>query len=192
MYQEIKIREIAEAIAKNDPKRVKALFESAGENDEVNPPNSHELYQAALSFASNMARRKKLQDSTAYEILGHIATEIDLLRFLRLLNVGNEMNKYDIIPYRLRKAILDNEYTHDVSYDVIHLNVEEFEALVGFIATMLRPLFHFFNEPIIYYIYDNRFIDTDLLFAYLALCVKDQEREASRLSFMESIISGPL
>ena len=141
--------------------------------------NQKRLAKTVLSFASAHTCTVPLDARFANEIVTHIALCCEAYQLVDLVRVAAPLKfrkvKGDVQP-SVRCAIgEDGHYDEDVANAITQLSEPEFLAFVSYLLANAKdlPLAVGYNMPIIQQIRKHQVIGDGLLFAYMALCLRD-------------------
>ena len=141
--------------------------------------NQKRLAKTVLSFASARTSTVPLDARFANEIVAHTALYCEAFQLLDLVCLAAPLKfrkvKANIQP-NIRCAMgKDGHYDEDVANAIAQLSESEFLAFVTYLLTNTKDidLVVGYNLPIIQQIRKYQIIDDGLLFAYMALCLRD-------------------
>ena len=139
--------------------------------------SNKKLATDVLSFASVAGHNGVLSEEMAHEIIARTAMAIDIFDFLRLVDsCGLEQGKewdFNVIPKKIRKAFMKNEYEEEIANEIDDLSEDEFKALISFIISRVTELSVEFSVPIIHRVYEDEILNATLMFAYLGLALRN-------------------
>ena len=97
---------------------------------------------------------------------------------------------FESIPENIRVALKENKYTPKIAQDIESLSTYAFNALLVFIKEKIENLDVLFTRHIIrsMYMYDKDFIFTELLFAYMAICIRKPVDDILCRNFVNGLI----
>ena len=173
--------EAAEAVAANDVDRVAEILEGYGfgKDGHVFPYFSphRELATIMLTHASVASRLNALNYEVGRVLIGHTAKVVDLFPFVLLVwkAAGGERSNANNIPDLVRDALLCNCYSHHFALCVANMGCETFTNMLSFIilSDEVTQLDANFTLTLIRYVYERNIIPRELLFAYMAACLKE-------------------
>lgn len=173
-------REVAEAVAANDVDRVAEILEGYGfgKDGHVIPYFSphRELVTIMLTHASVAFHLNELNFEMGKVLIRHTAKVVDLFPFVVLVwrAAGGERSNANNIPDLVRDALLRDCYSYDFALSVANMDCETFTNMLSFILSdEVTQLGVDFTPTLILYVYERNIIPRELLFAYMAACLKE-------------------
>lgn len=173
-------REVEEAVAANDVDRVAEILEGCGfgKDGHVLPYFSphRELATMMLTHASAAFHLNALNYEMGRVLIGHTAKVVELFPFVELVwkVAGCERSNANSIPDLVRDDLLLNCYSHDFALYVANMDCETFTNMLSFILSdEVTQLDVDFTPTLILYVYVRNIIPGELLFAYMAACLKE-------------------
>lgn len=186
---------IISAIANNDTKTLLKIFEEFDLKKDNRPiiTSAHkECISDICSQASTMSYRCDLSGKLTEEIIDHVSVAINLFDLLPLIITAEKIKNDDFesIPENIRVALKENKYTLNIAQDIESLNTYALHALFVFIKEEIENLDVLFTRHIIrsIYIYDKDSICTELLFAYMAICIRKPVDDILCRNFVNGLI----
>lgn len=173
-------REVADAVAANDVDRVAEILEGYGfgKDGHVFPYFSphRELATIMLTHASAAFHLNALNYEMGRALIEHTAKVVELFLFVNLVwkAADGERSNANNIPDLVRDALLRNCYSHHFALSVANMDCETFTNMLSFILSgEVTQLGVDFTPTLILYIYERNFIPRELLFAYMAACLRE-------------------
>ena len=186
---------VINAITNNDTKTVLRIFEEFDLKKDNRPiiTSAHkECISDICSQASAMSYRCDLSGKLTEEIIDHVSVAINLFDLLPLVITAEKIKNDDFesIPENIRVALKENKYTPKIAQDIESLSTYAFNALLVFIKEKIENLDVLFTRHIIrsMYMYDKDFIFTELLFAYMAICIRKPVDDILCRNFINGLI----
>ena len=173
-------REVADAVAANDVDRVAEILEGYGfgKDGHVFPYFSphRELATIMLTHASAAFHLNALNYEMGRVLIEHTAKVVELFPFVKLVwkVAGCERSNTNSIPDLVRDNLLLDCYSHDFALSVANMDCETFTNMLSFILSdEVTQLDADFTPTLILYVYERNIIPRELLFAYMAACLKE-------------------
>ena len=173
-------REVADAVATNDVDRVAEILEGYGfgKDGRVFPYFSphRELATIMMTHASVASHLNALNYEVGRVLIEHTAKVVDLFPFVLLVwKAANcEWSNATSIPDLVRDDLLRDCYSHDFALSVANMDCETFTNMLSFILSdEVKQLDVDFAPALILYVYVRNIIPRELLFAYMAACLKE-------------------
>ena len=174
-------REVADAVAANNVGRVAEILEGYGfgKDGRVFPYFSphRELATIMLTHASVASHLNALNYEVGRVLIGHTAKVVDLFPFVLLVwkAAGGERSNANNIPDLVRDDLLRDCYSHHFALCVANMDCETFTNMLSFIylSDEVTQLGADFTPTLILYVHERNIIPKELLFAYMAACLKE-------------------
>ena len=137
------------------------------------------LARAILSLASAYTNAMPLNTDFTNEIVARTALCCEVLRMLDLVHLAAPLKFRGVdnaIQPSIRRAVENNDYYDvDIAITIAQLSEPEFLAFVSYLLVNAKDttLRVGYNLPIIQQIRRYQIISDDLLFSYMALCLRD-------------------
>lgn len=173
--------EIADVIFKNDVSKAIRIMERVGLSRGVPDGLSFADFSNAIMIASIMLscvstkeyRIFRLDNDLANELMDRTGMLVQIFSLLKLVVVAANLTPHDLKCKDVKNAIINNEYSDEIAYKIEkEISRRDFESLLVAILNSKR-LDVRFNIPIIHRIYYDELIPCSLLFAYMAICLRD-------------------
>lgn len=149
-------------------------FELAKGEGILPDPATRRLAVTTLTFAALKARRGDLADDFARQLIERTVDLIEIFPFLRLMAAGDGCAKSDRqVPKKLATALAGDRFDQETADAIVGLDRETFRALVAYIVEDLDNLCIGYSYPLILCAYVHKIIPAELLFAFLAGCLRE-------------------
>ena len=150
---------------------------------------------AILTYASAASLSGSLDEAVANELIDRLATKVDIFQLLRyvIACAAIEAKDTDAIPEEIREAIGSKEEKDDLAQAIGDLDSAIFATLLCFLAEGgIECINAAHSLPIIRRIYEEGVINGGVLFAYMALCLREtfEERLAERSASFAFLSAG--
>ena len=194
-------REVADAVAANNVGRVAEILEGYGfgKDGRVFPYFSphRELATIMLTHASVASHLNALNYEVGRVLIGHTAKVVDLFPFVELVwkAADCERSNANNIPDLVRDDLLRDCYSHHFALCVANMDCETFTNMLSFIylSDEVTQLGADFTPTLILYVHERNIIPKELLFAYMAACLKEPISEpCSPFEAFALIFSGAM
>ncbi len=151
-------------------------FELAKGEGILPDPATRRLAVTTLTFAALKARRGDLADDFARQLIERTVDLIEIFPFLRLMAAGDDHAKSDKeVPEELAAALAGDRFDQKMADVIVGLDRETFRALVAYIVEDLDNLCIGYSYPLILCAYVHKIIPAELLFAFLAGCLRESQ-----------------
>lgn len=175
----IDVEEFTKAILDGDNEQVIQVLEEfdLAKGEGILPgPETRRLAVITLTFAALKARRGDLADDFARQLIERTADLIEIFPFLKLVTTGDGCAKSDRqVPKKLATALAGNRFDQKMADAIADLDKETFRAVVAYVVEDLDNLCVGYSHPLIVCAYVHRIIPVDLLFAFLAGCLRESQ-----------------
>lgn len=190
--ERIDVEEFTKAILDGDNERVIQVLDEFGltkSRGVLLGSETRELVRDTLTFAALKARRGDLADDFARQLIECTAGAVEIFPFLRLMVASDGRAKSDRqVPKKLATALAGDRFDQKMADVIVGLDKETFRAVVAYIVDDLDGLFAGYAYPLILYTYVHKIIPAELLFAFLAGCL----RESRPALPLETLLLGAL
>lgn len=134
------------------------------------------LASTMLVAASAAENNELLDEEFALTLISYTAGAMEF--FNLLIPIGIHLRKHDrhkVVPRKLRKFFLDNNFGPEVETKIAKLNKEQLTDLIVYLTSgfEVMQLHVLFTLPIVKAIYQQRLIPHSLLFAYMAAALQE-------------------
>lgn len=175
----IDVEEFTKAILAGDNERVIQVLDEFGLTKDgigvLFNLETRALAKETLTFTALKARRGDLADDFARQLIERTAGAVEVFPFLRLVVAYDGCSKSnEEVPKELAAALASDWFDQEMADAIIDLDKETFRALIAYTMGDLDKLCVGYSYPLILCAYMHKIIPAELLFAFLAGCLRER------------------